>query len=726
MAEDNKSLLEAALANYKRGYEREQDNIEEAYCDQRFRMGEQWDPYDRQVREDEGRPCLTINQLPQFIRQVTGDMRQMRPSIKVFPVDSRGDPETADKLSGLIRYIENRSYARRIYTQAADMQVAAGIAHWEITTEFAGEDTFNQELRISPIDDGIAVIWDPDAILPTREDAKWCHVPYDITLDAFKERWPDKVPQDVDGKYRQEGWLTDDHVRLSKYWYLKPVKRTLALMPDGAIEEVDPREIEQIAFLQQLGARIEKRDGHAVYWCLMTCADLVEGPTKWAGPDIPVVPVIGEEVRVGRERYRHGLVRFARDPQRRYNAMVSAETETIALQPKAPFIATEDQVKNHIDVWQTANSKNHPVLLYTPDQKAPGIPQRVQPAVSSQGIAEAIERASGDIRRVTGIYDASLGARSNETSGRAILARQREGDVGTFVYIDNFALAIQRTGQILVRLIRHIYDTERTIRILGEDGKIDAIDINRAVLLNGAEQTINDVTVPAYDVTIDTGPSFSTRREEARDGMREFLQAFPAAAPVVGDLYARGQDWPNAEDFGERLEQLLPEPLKQKLAAKRQASGQGPPPEPSQPPNPQEEAAKALQLRKAAADVAMTEAEVEEKKSQVQLNQARAAAEMADIQQKQMASAPPAVGIGAEQVAHIVAGALAPVTQQVQMLAQMVAALADEHQAMISQPQAQDGQADEAPAFSYEGMPEDDGGPPPSEAGPFAEYAPAQ
>ena len=166
--------------------------------------------------------------------------------------------------------------------------------------------------------------------------------------------------------------------------------------------------------------------------------------------------------------------------------------------------------------------------------------------------------AADDLKAVTGIHDASLGAPGNETSGRAILMRQREGDVGTFVYIDNLARAIRHAGRILVDLIPHIYDTERTMRILGEDGGETFAVINQAALGPDGPVVLNDLSAGKYDVEVTTGPSFSTKRIEAAESMMAFVQAVPPAAALIGDLIARNMDWPGAEAIAERLRKALP------------------------------------------------------------------------------------------------------------------------------------------------------------------------
>lgn len=622
------AVHEEALLEYDRDYNRERGNIEEAYEDLRFRRGrkeDQWDALALAARIN--RPCLVINKLPQFIRQVTGDMRQSRPGIKVVPVDSGADVKTAEVRAGMIRYVENRSKAKHVYTTGADSQVTCGIGHWAVTTEYAHAGTFNQEIRVIGIEDGVSVLWDADAFLPTKSDADHCFVPNDMTTAKFKKKHPKAKADGFDTSLYGLGtsswfssWAADDYIRVAEYWKKKPIKRTLALLPDGSIEDltdqikdVPPDQVK--AGLKWLGeqkqARIEQRESYKICRYLISMAEVLE-ESDWPGMHIPVVPVIGEEVRIGREVYRHGIVRYARDPQRMENYYASAETEVIALQPKAPWIGTKIQFEKNYDLWETANTEAHPFLEYTVDPKAPGPPQRVPPPVGSPAISEAKMRNSEDMKAVIGIYDSSLGAKSNETSGIAIARRDAQGDTGTFVYHDNFALAIERTAEIINELFPKIYDTQRTVQIIGDDGKPDMVEINKPQMLEGVNKVMHDMTSGSYDVVMEQGPNYATKREQAQDGMTAFIQAFPPAAPVMGDIYAKNMDWPQAEQIGERLEELLPPQIKAKLQADKQKREQSA----GQPPSPemqQQAAAQQEQQQKAQAAEQMQMAEIKAK-----------------------------------------------------------------------------------------------------------------
>lgn len=632
--DEDAALVKAALRLYDAAYEREQQNITEGYDDLEFRAGNQWPETVAQERIDEGRPVETINQIPQYVRQVTGDMRQMRPAIKVVPVDEDASDEGAEAMAGVVRYVENRSDAPGIYFQGADSQVTCGIGAWRIITEYAHAGTFEQELRIAPIEDALGVMWDEDSVLPTREDAMECLIPIDLSRTKFKKLYPDAAVTDFAPRGEEQtsstsDWTTEDKVRVGEYWYKKKVKKTLVMLPDGRVKDMAdlPKEQQGLfkaappEMLAAEGIRIEDRDAFEVCRALVTASEVLEGPDKWPGSYIPIVPVIGEEIRIGRRIVRHGVVRFAKPPQRIYNYMSSAEIEVTALQPKAPFIGTEKNFEQYQDVWANANRKNYPYLPYTPDPaNGNQAPQRVQPAVSSQGITAGIERAARDMQSVIGIYNASLGAASNETSGNAVLARQREGDTGTFVYIDNWTRAIRYTGKILVDLIPKIYDTARVLRIIGEDGKMEKIEINQVQGMepDGTLRLFNDVTSGSYDVAIQMGPSYATKREEARDGMVAFMQANPNVAPIIGDLYAKAQDWPLAEEIGERLEVLLPPPVR---AMKAEKEGK-PLPQDMQPPPPDPVQQQAMQMEMAAKDAEIRTKDAQARKAEADARKA--------------------------------------------------------------------------------------------------------
>lgn len=645
---EKSALLTLARKRYDRAMDHERENIQLAYDDLEFMAGRQWPDDVARERNEESRPVLTINQMPQFVHQVTGDIRQMRPAIKVVGVDDQADPKLADLREGMTRYIENRSDAAGIYFQAADSQVACGIGHVRIATEYADDTTFEQEIRIEGVDDGVSVLWDPDAKRITREDAMFCFVPVDMTEDAFKEKYPDASMdefEEVKTWRHYSEWRQGNTVRVAEYWVKKPKTLTLALTPDG--QTIDCTEDDQFeggyTAAQKLklcvtnGAQIEKRESFEVCRYLITCADVLEGPEEWAGRFIPIVPFVGEEVKIGRKTIRRGIIREAKDAQRQYNYFTSAHTEVVALQPKSPFMVTEVNVAKYQGMWEQANTKNYPYLLYTPDAKNGNqLPSRVAPAVSSQGITDGLTLANENLRRIIGIYDASLGAKSNETSGVAIRARDKQGDTGTVVYRDNFVRGVRQVGKIVIDLIPHVYDTQRTIRIMGEDGKIDLMQINQerdkagmpiVDPQTGQPVVLNDITAGSYDVMAEAGNSYATKREEASESMLAFLQAMPDTAPLVGDLVAKVQDWPMSDKFAERLHAALPPPI---LAAEKEAeakeSGQPPQVDPAQ----AQQQQMAEQVQQAQLEAGMRELQNKTAEDEAKVRKANADAEKAE------------------------------------------------------------------------------------------------
>ena len=590
MADNNDDLLSEARDRYQRAMDLDADNISQAREDQAFLVGENhWDSEASAARV--GRPKFTINQMPQFLRQITGDMRQMRPSIKVMAVDDNADRDTAEKMAGMVRYIENRSYASAIYGRAIDDQVTCGVGAFRIAIEYADGATFNRELAIAMIDDPVMVLFDPDAQKPTGEDSQWVFVPVDMTQAEFKRRYPDASAEGygVTGKMDSSIVIQSglaDKIRVCEYWYREPYRRTLYLRPDGSIQDLTDEDADVIAAAQAECAmakaagqecEIESRPSFRVMRAVITDNQVLEEPKPHPGRFIPIVRVLGNVSYIGQRCVRWGAIRFARDSQRIYNYAVSAEIEAAALQPKAPFIGTEKNFEDYQEFWSQANIKNFSYLPYKPDPangNAP--PQRVQPPVASQAFDVLVNRAAANIKASIGIYEAGLGQRSNETSGRAIIARQREGDTGAYVYVDNFRQALKHAGQIIIDLIPYIYDTARTVRILGDDGAVESLRINAPYQDASGRVVTHDVTKGAYDVVVDMGPSYATRRDEARDGMTALIQGSPDLAPVIGDLIAKAQEWPGADEIAERLQAVAPPAIQSLIARKN-----GEPPQPN-------------------------------------------------------------------------------------------------------------------------------------------------
>lgn len=551
---DDADFLRIARERLDEAERADQENRERAENDLIFLTGEQWPEEVRSAREKEGKPCLTINGLPQFVRQVTGQIRQLNPAVRVVAADNQATDDVAEVIGGLIKQIENQADASSIYERAAETAAACGIGHFRVRSEYMDGETFDQELLIEPIHNPFSVFWDPMAKHPTRKDAQWCFIAEEMRLDDFKKAYPRADTSSVTGENRPDNvhrWFTQDTVVVAEYFHVEHDEVTIGLMRDGTVVP------NPVAAMDITKKRTIKKP--RVMWCKITGQEVLEGPTEIPSPWIPVFSVTGEEWHLGEEMYRSSVIRFAKDPQQLYNYSRSAHAETVALQPKAPYIVTTNEIAGLETFWNQANQSNRPYLPFIPDPAMGGQrPERAAPPQLSSGLLQEITLAGEDMKRTTGIYDASLGAKSNETSGVAIEARQQESQLGSSIYADNMVKAIHQCGKVMVAMIPKIYDTQRVIRILGDDDQEKAEMINAVMMTQDGPVAVNDMTVGKYDVRISVGPSYDTKRAEARDGMMEFLRVYPAAAQVTADLVAKSQDWPDADKFSDRLRKTLP------------------------------------------------------------------------------------------------------------------------------------------------------------------------
>jgi hypothetical protein len=502
-------------------------------------------------------------------------MRQNRPGAKVIPVDDNADVEVAEIFNGMIRHIEYISDADVAYDTACENQVSYGEGYITLMTEYCDENTFDQDIKIGRIRNSFSVYMDPLIQDPTGADAKYCFITEDLTKAEYERQYPDAAPistlQSLGvGDQSISNWLNEDTVRIASYYYIDYDKTKLNLYPgnQSAFEGTPEDKMLKDMFGKPIKSRISERP--RVMYCKINGYEILE-QKEWAGKWIPVIRVIGNEFEVDGRIYISGLVRNAKDAQRMYNYWVSQEAEMLALAPKAPFIGYGGQFEGYEDKWKTANTNNWPYLEVNPDvTDGQGavlpLPQRAQPPMASSGLLQAKAGASEDIKSTTGQYNASLGMGSNERSGKAILARQREGDVGTYHYGDNLTRAVRHVARQLVDLIPKIYDTQRIARIIGEDGETKMVKINPDQpqpvnkIVNEQGIVIEKIYNPGvgkYDVVATTGPGYATKRQEALEAMAQLLQGNPQLWSVAGDLFVKNMDWPGAQEMAKRFAKTI-------------------------------------------------------------------------------------------------------------------------------------------------------------------------
>ena len=628
-------LIRHALKRWEEANHAEYENRDLAVDDQRFLNGEHWPVEVEKQRETDKRPALTINRFPAFLDQVVGDQRLNKASIKVRPTDDDSDVVVADIQSGIIRNIEYLSSAEAIYDYCLEQSAGSGMSYFMLTTQYVDEDSFLQEPRIKIIKNNFSVYLDPNAKELDKSDAEWGFVIEDMARAEFLRKYPDHGDEGQDwsrGRGEEVSkWFTVEEVRVASYYKKVRTERRIALLSNGAV--VDKSEVTPATLLKW--AQPEMMEGAVnvniqnppleivrertvedvqVLHYKITGAKILEGPNTWVGKYIPIIPVVGKELNVqGRVIYR-GLIRFAKDSARMYNYWRTAATEVVALAPKTPWVATAKQIEGYEADWKNANTQNISVLTYKHQTGVP-MPQRTAPATMPVGMVNEAQVSVEDMKAVIGIYDAKLGARSNEKSGVAIRERKRESDVGTFAFIDNLHRAIGYAGRQLVDIIPKLYDTPRIVRIRGLDDSEKFVMINQEIPLEsegkytydnkavkeGGKPAFYDLKSGKYDVIVETGPSFSTQRVEASESMIAFVSAVPAAGEATMDLIADAQDWPKKDEFAKRLGKMLPPGM---LEPK-----EGEEPEPPQPPTPQEQMAMEAEQKQIAIEEAKVQLE---------------------------------------------------------------------------------------------------------------------
>lgn len=528
-------------------------NRQQAMDDKRFSAGEQWDPIVLEQRK--GLPCLVINSIPQFTAQLVGDWRESRRAIKVVPSNDE-DSDVASVRGDLIRSIEMQSRADRVYDGSFESLVQCGDGAHRVSVEYARDDVFDQDIFIRPIEDSLSVVWDRFSCDPTGRDAKRVFVDDRLPKDEFNRKWPGCDPSEImsDEAIREisvEGWVDQDAYRVTEYWRLIERQKILGLFQNGRIYELDSDTLDEV--IAENGAPVKTR----LTWCsyaqmhLVTGFKILSGPYEYRLNRVPIVRMSGRVVNIGGRRVRYGLVRFMKDPVRLKNFWRSVAAEQLGYAPKAQWIAPESAVEGREDTFRKAHLSRDPLIIYNDGAEAP--PQRLDPPVPQAALLNEAQVNAQDMKDVTGIHDASLGVRSNETSGRAIQARQREGDIASLTFYDNANAAILETGDVINQLIPQIYDGTRVIRTIGEDETMKFMRINDPMDPNAV-----DLSIGQFDVALSTGTSYTTRRVEAAQAMMDAIQVWPQLMSVAGDLVAKAQDWPGADKLAERLRKTIP------------------------------------------------------------------------------------------------------------------------------------------------------------------------
>lgn len=598
MAEDNEvenkdSIVEEARERYEIAKRYYQVSRTQGIEDTKFCLGDsdngwQW-PQNIALQRStiERRPCLTINITAQHVNQIVNTIRENPPTGKVLPADGMSDKKTADIIEGLVRNIQTCSNADDIHISAVEHAAMGGEGYWRVTTEHESDDSFNQIISIEPIIDPGMVYIDPYTKKIDKSDAEWGFVFEDITHEECERRWPDiDVTSWVANN--EHGWVTDDNVRVADYYECTYEPDTLYQLPDGTTDIKSEIPAEMVAILEDevKNGKLKSRPIQRKQWKIHKLVGNLDHPiesTDWVGQTLPIIQVVGKEVVINGETVRKGLVRDIKDPARMVNYAYSATVETIALQNKVPYLAPAEAIEGYEQIWDKANVENRAYLPYNhvDDQGNPiPMPQRQEPAILPSAQIQLLQLSVDQMRAASGQQNANFGVKPEATSGIGIQRLKMQGEVATYHFIDAVNRALKCEVRILVELITSgkILDTKRVVRILGIDGTHDNATLDPSMESAYQEigatdiQKIFNPTIGKYDVTIDTGPAYQTKRQEAATQLTQIAQQNPQLMAVAGDIVMRSLDVPFADEIGDRMAKMLPPQLQDE-----QKAGQIPP-----------------------------------------------------------------------------------------------------------------------------------------------------
>ena len=551
---DDRELLRLAHDRWLQASEAETALRTRMEADLRFAndIESQWPDAVRQLREADNRPCLVVDQLSGPIDQVVNQIREALPVAQVNPVGDGADPERAEVRQGLIRRTYNQLDGIDAVMWAVEHQVKMGRGFWRVRNDFPDDDATVQELYRERILDQFSVYYDPAARKKTKADARFCFIVTDFSHEEYKARYGESgLAKAISADTWQSigdapaEWLDGKSVRVAEYFC---VEETRTPAENG-------RE------------RVQRK----VCWYLINATEVLQRG-EIPGPYIPVLEVIGKESRINGKRDLRGMVRNAKSPQLMANVWESAITEAIGLGPRAPYIVAAGQVDNYKEVWDTANTRNWAYLPYDPQSVggtlAPA-PQRNVAEAPIQAMALAAQRAENHIRRALGHYDVQSEEQRPEQSGKAILARQRQGETTNATFTQNLADAMRYEAQILMGMFPTVYDVPRVMRIVGaDDNEMEVVthagnDPAAQQLVGEGIKGVYDLSVGKYDVVVSVGPSHLTKRQEATEAMGQVFQAMPQLMQILGDLWLKNMDWPGAREMAERLKKMLPPQLQE-------------------------------------------------------------------------------------------------------------------------------------------------------------------
>jgi len=578
MSKRDEDILQQAGKRFREAWDADKDERAMIDEDVRFAINDedcQWpqEILDKRRNQSPARPCLTINKIPEKIDQIEGEFFQLAPTAKIRAGDQNSDPRMADIYGGKLRSVEYESDARSVYNHAFTSVLYGGRGAWRYDVRETDDDPFIKKIEINSIPNVMSVVMDPMAKKANYSDAQYCFVVERISRDEYKAKYGEEINEWPTQGY-WEDWRDEDSLRVAEYWWKEKTEKTFYRVErnNNGIPN-----IETVTKLMDGEIPIETKKAKVpvVKWCKLVAGKLLTDVNEWSGRNFPIVLMLGKKVNVRGKTKSRGMVRFAKTPQRMYNYWASAQTEMVALAPKVPYLVTGSMIGPYEDLWRRSADENFPYLLYDIDQASPtAAPRREPPPMLSTAYAAEMSRQEHDIMSAMGIYQASLGERSNEKSGKAIQARQSQGNIGSYAFLDAFRAAYLHGTNIFIELMPTVYDTERFENVIEEDGTHQTIPMNARPQMpemptnvppnllvppkEGRTPYANDVRVGKFSAVVTLGPTYGTLRQESVAQLLDLLSSIPQVGPGILDLIVENMDIPQGQKLVKRLKKMVP------------------------------------------------------------------------------------------------------------------------------------------------------------------------
>jgi hypothetical protein len=536
---------------------------------------EQWTDKERKAREGDpggSRPCLVFDQCQQYVANVAGQIEQRPPSIHAIPVSEGASQQSAEQLDGMLRYIEYASRAQTHYTRALTSAARVGVGYITVRPQYVDRALNLQEPRIASEGDPLRVVIDPWSQEIDGSDATFGFVLSPMSHASFERQWGTKAEKHSFGD-EQIVIDRDQEIVVAEYWRVETVQRDMVAVTYDERGDFGALTVEEFKKAIEGGEQItpmrEYKDKvRRVLWSVMSGAEPLVKEREFPSDSIGIVPVYGYVGWANGRMNYCGIPRRARDAQKAYNYHMSEIRAFMSQAPKAPWIVPVRAINGLKYLWDLASVESRAYLPYHDiDELGQPIaePKRAPLAINLANHTQGAEAARMDIQAAIGMYQANLGAPSNETSGIAINERKQQGEASTAHFPSHLQASLTQVGRVCVDMIPRLIDSRRQLRVMSIDGKTSGIaadpKANKGYSDEGGKITINP-SVGRYDVRVVVGGNFATQRQQAQQAYTEMIRANPQMMPAIAPLWAQTLDVPHADKLAQVLTAMAPDAVK--------------------------------------------------------------------------------------------------------------------------------------------------------------------